>query len=69
MRTAAAQRKPHFVLLLCVVLLGFATKFYSGPASGWVLGCYGGVLYVMFWLLAVLFLHRTCRQGSVGGMS
>ena len=37
-----------------MLLLGFASKLYSGPGAGWVSGSAGGVLYVAFWLLLVL---------------
>ncbi len=36
--------------LLLLVPVGFATKFYAGPAAFWVNHRLGGVLYVAFWI-------------------
>lgn len=47
-------RRRCLIALLAVTPLGFATKLYAGPGSGW-LGPYGGgVVYEVFWILAVL---------------
>ena len=45
------------LVLLILVPLGFATKFYHGPAAYWVNNYAGDVLYPMFWffLLAAAF--------------
>jgi hypothetical protein len=41
-------------LLGIIVPLGVASKFYAGPAQGWVRGQAGGILYVAFWIVLVL---------------
>ena len=45
------------LVLAIVVPLGFATKFYAGPAQGWVHGHAGGFLYVIFWCLLALAIR------------
>ena len=48
--------------LALIIPLGFCTKTYSGPASGWVHNSLGGVLYVIFWsILFSLFFPRSRR--------
>jgi uncharacterized protein DUF2809 len=48
------DRRRHLALLAVVTPLGFATKFYSGPAAGWISTEVGGFLYVVFWVFVVL---------------
>ncbi|WP_200241466.1 DUF2809 domain-containing protein [Thiohalocapsa halophila] len=45
-------------LALCgaLVPLGLWTKLYAGPASAWVAGSLGGVLYVAFWIVLAMAL-------------
>lgn len=51
--------RPVLVALLIVIPLGFATKFYHGPAEGWVNNSLGGVFYEIFWCLVIgLFWPR-----------
>ena len=50
------RRMPAFISLLIVTPLGFATKFYGGPGAWWLNNYAGGVLYEIFWCLAVVFL-------------
>ena len=53
------RRLAAFISLLVVTPLGFATKFYSGPATEWVRDSWSGIFYVMFWCLAaILFFPR-----------
>lgn len=48
------------ILLLIVTILGFCTKFYSGPGESWVNNSLGGVFYEIFWcLLFILFFQNT----------
>ena len=52
--------RPTLATVLSIALItpaGFATKFYHGPAEAWVANSFGGVLYEIFWCLA-LFLAR-----------
>jgi hypothetical protein len=51
--------------LALLVPLGFATKAYTGPGSGWVRFSLAGVLYEVFWVLLVLALRPTLPPGRV----
>ena len=54
------KRKWTILSLLIITPIGFATKFYTGPASAWVNNSLGGILYVVFWaLLFFLVAPRT----------
>ena len=53
------------VSLLIVVPIGFATKFYSGPATLWVKHSLGGVWYEIFWCLLLSLFGPTRRAGSI----
>ena len=44
-------RKWSIISIIIIIPVGFYTKFYSGPASGWVNNSLGGILYVIFWSL------------------
>jgi len=47
------------VSLILIIPTGFYSKFYRGPAAGWVNDSLGGVFYEIFWcLLILLFLPR-----------
>ena len=50
----ARDRVGAVLSLAVLVPAGLATKFYRGPAAGWVAGSLGGVLYEIFWCLAFL---------------
>lgn len=56
------------LVLLIIVPLGFSTKFYSGPAAGWVNDSLGGLLYIVFWCLLVFLFFPSFlpRNISVG---
>jgi hypothetical protein len=47
------RRTVDVILIILITPLGFATKFYSGPAAGFVHHYLGGVLYVIFWMLVL----------------
>jgi Protein of unknown function (DUF2809) len=49
------------VSLLAVLLLGFYSKFYHGPASSWVQNSLGGVFYEIFWCLFIFLLLQESR--------
>ena len=51
-----------FILLSAVIPLGFASKFYSGPGSFWFNNYCGGILYEIFWCLAVVFVFPTSSE-------
>lgn len=44
------------VALSIVTPLGFASKWYNGPASWWSNDYGGGILYEVFWCLAAILL-------------
>jgi len=44
------------LLLILIVPLGFATKFYSGYGHFWVNNSLGGFLYEIFWVLVLFFI-------------
>jgi len=50
------QRLLTVLTLIVIVPIGFFTKFYSGPAEGWINNSLGGLLYEIFWCLVVFFL-------------
>lgn len=56
-RAPEPSRARLAAILAVVTPLGFLTKAYSGPAAAWVNDSAGGVLYVAFWLLVVLWLR------------
>ena len=55
-RTRTKIRGPLAVCLLLLAPLGIGTKFYAGPAAGWIHSHAGGVLYVLFWTVAVVLV-------------
>ncbi len=60
-----SARRVYLILLVLLVPIGFATKFYPGPANDWVSDSLGGVLYVMFWILLAMAIHPRARIGVV----
>ncbi len=48
------MRAAALASVLLLTPLGLATKAYDGPGSWWVQDYLGGVIYVMFWIAAVL---------------
>lgn len=42
---------------MLIAVLGLATKVYSGPGPSFIRASSGGLFYVMFWCLAVLWIH------------
>jgi len=48
------------LLFILIIPLGLSTKYYTGPAAGWVNDSLGGVLYeVFFCLLFFIFWKNT----------
>lgn len=58
---AHSRQLATLVSLAIVVPLGFGTKFYDGPAAGWVHGELGGFFYELFWCLAALLVWPRTR--------
>ncbi|MEJ2634488.1 MAG: DUF2809 domain-containing protein [Calditrichia bacterium] len=59
---------PTLLSLAIVVPVGFYTKFYSGPGSGWVHDSLGGVFYEIFWCLSIFlfFPQINVRKIAIG---
>jgi len=57
-------RKYIAVSLLIVTPLGFAFKFYSGPASWWFNNYGAGLLYEIFWILVIFFFFPTRKSAN-----
>lgn len=53
--------------LLVLIPLGIGTKFYGGPAAGWVHGHAGGVLYVIFWTVVVVLAGPSLSPWTAAG--
>ena len=52
------------ITLVCIILitpLGFATKFYRGPAENWISNSLGGIFYEIFWCLIVYLFFPKLR--------
>jgi len=54
------QYLPTIISIALIIPAGIYSKFYSGPAAGWVNNYLGGILYVVFWCL-VTFLCTKLR--------
>ena len=53
------MKKNRIVILLSILIvtpLGFVSKFYAGPGAKWVNDSLGGLLYEVFWCLAISFI-------------
>ncbi len=54
------QRTQTILSILIITPIGFASKFYRGPAAAWVNDSLGGMFYVIFWCLVVfLFFPKS----------
>jgi len=58
------QIRMHLILIF-IIPLGFATKFYVGPGSIWVSNYLGGIIYVVFFILLVAILLPNISQIKV----
>ncbi|UCH82541.1 MAG: DUF2809 domain-containing protein [Candidatus Latescibacterota bacterium] len=53
------RHTPTIVSLILLLMAGFFSKFYEGPAQGWANDSLAGLFYVIFWcVLAAFFLPR-----------
>jgi hypothetical protein len=59
-------RRKIILSLLILVPLGFATKFYSGPAWFWVQNSLSGVFYEIFWCLVLCFFLTNAAAWKIG---
>jgi len=53
------------ILIITIVPLGFATKFYKGWGENWISNSLGGVLYVIFWCFIVFFLKPKLKPKNI----
>ena len=53
------------ILIIVIVPLGFATKFYNGWGEVWINNSLGGVLYVIFWSLMVFLLKPKYKPKNI----
>ena len=61
--------RPCLLLVLVIVVpLGFATKFYAGPAEVLVRAHTGGFLYVVFWCLLALAIRPKLSPWVIGSV-
>ena len=51
--------------LLIVTPLGFAFKFYPGPANGWFNNYGAGLLYEIFWILLAFLFFPSKRSANL----
>lgn len=60
------MRRRLLPILAAAVPLGIGSKLYAGPGEAWVRGHAGGVLYVVFWCLLVLWIRPQLPPWRVG---
>lgn len=53
------------LLLLFIATIGLASKFYAGPGATWVNNSLSGVIYEIFWCLAVLLVLPHTRAWKI----
>jgi hypothetical protein len=63
----AKSRRWLACLLVPWVVLGLATKVYTGPGEAWVRFQAGGVFYVGFWTILVLVVWPGVSSATVAG--
>ncbi|MEA2096470.1 MAG: DUF2809 domain-containing protein [Candidatus Cloacimonadota bacterium] len=51
--------------ILVITLLGFASKFYAGPAAKWVNNSLGGLLYEVFWCLVISLILTKVKPWKI----
>jgi len=56
------------ISLSIIIPLGFASKFYRGPGSWWVIDHAGGLFYEIFWILLIvlIWLQVSPLRAAVG---
>lgn len=54
--------------ILVIVPVGFASKFYSGPAEDWVRNSLSGAFYVIFWCLLLFFFCHRLKPATIALM-
>jgi hypothetical protein len=64
MRDNHRKKSPRIIagcLLLILIPLGFATKFYTGPFAVWVNNSLGGIFYEIFWCLVIFLFFPSLK--------
>lgn len=54
--------------ILIITPIGFASKFYRGPAAAWVNDSLGGAFYVIFWCLVGLLLFPNGKPWKIAAV-
>lgn len=65
--TLTRSRQRLALCLLLLIPVGLGTKINTGPATSWVQGHLGGILYVMFWITAVAWVTPTLSPWTAAG--
>jgi hypothetical protein len=58
-------KRASWIILLCITLAGFASKFYEGPGAFWVNNSLSGVFYEMFWCMLVFILFPALKPYKI----
>jgi len=64
-RATLAGRRGQVFTLVLLVIAGVSCKAYTGPMAGWVQDSLAGVVYVVFWSLAVRLLAPTASPARI----
>ena len=48
-----------FIVVICITLIGFGSKFYNGPLKLWVNNSLSGMFYVIFWCLLIFLVNKS----------
>lgn len=57
--------KKTILSILIITPIGFASKFYRGPAAVWVNDSLGGTFYVMCWCLVAFLFFPKGKPGKI----
>ncbi len=57
--------KRTLLSILIITPIGFASKFYQGPAAAWVNDSLGGMFYVIFWCLVDFLIFPKTRPWKI----
>ena len=54
-----------FAIVIALVAIGLASKFYQGPLAFWVNNSFSSLFYEMFWIFLVIFIWLRLSPGWV----
>jgi hypothetical protein len=58
-------RRIVFGILIALIPLGLASKFYQGPLQFWVNNSFSSIFYELFWIFLVVFIQPRLSPGWV----